>query len=141
MLQVVISTGNHETRRWYHGAVGQPLSRYPAILSSKSLLISVYFTGASSLASSDLGSSPPFASGKRTTTEDDSINRVSNRLDLDLPSATRSSFLSRPNLPSIIQEVTSANGLRSSDYAARCQKLCSSGSDKHYRVGSRAKDF
>lgn len=110
VLQVLFSTRDDDTRRWYHEAVDQLLSRYPAFSSSKSLHVSVYFTGASPLASSDLNSSPPFGTVKRTTTKDESGYGQSSRSTSDLPSTTWSDYLSRPDLPSIIQEATSENG-------------------------------
>lgn len=62
------------------------------------------------MASSDLGSSPPFGTAKRAATKDDSAYGDSGRSCLDLPSTTKSNFLSRPDLPSIIQETTSNSG-------------------------------
>ncbi len=110
VLQVIVSTREHDTRRWYHEAINQLLSRYPTFSSSNSLHVSVYFTGASSLASSDLGSSPPFGTAKGAATSDDDGYGDSGRSCLDLPSTTKSNFLSRPDLPSIIQETTSNSG-------------------------------
>lgn len=110
VLQVLISTRDYDTRSWYHEAIDQLLSQYPAFASSNSLHVSVHHTSASPLASSDPGSSKPSEIVKRTSTKNNSWYDDSTRPNSTLPSTTKSNFQGRPNLPCIIQDATSEKG-------------------------------
>lgn len=110
VLQVVLATRDRDTQRWYHEAIADLLSPYSSSSISESLHISVYFTGSSS-EPSDSNSSRPAEVSKPMTMNESSGQGVSNCSSSDSPSNTTPNFQSRPDLPRIVQETTSANGV------------------------------
>ena len=99
VLQVVVATRDHPTRQWYLEAVDELLSRYPAFLNSKSLHVSVYFTGASPRMSSDPDLNPSAGPVTLATTGDNRGYSDPSGPNSDLSSMTTSDFHCRPNLP------------------------------------------
>lgn len=110
VIQVLISTRDLDTRIWYHEAIDQLLTRYPAFSSSNSLHVSVYHTGISSTSSpsSDPTShSPPELPNQTTPPRNNSWYEEAS------PSPPTTNVQHRPNLPLIIHAATSEHDISS----------------------------
>lgn len=111
VLQVVLATRDRDIQRWYHEAIADLLSPYSSSSISDSLHISVYFTGSSSSEPSDSNSSRPAEVLKPMTIKDNSSHGSSSCSGSDSLPNTALNFQDRPDLPRIVQEITSANGV------------------------------
>ncbi|KAI9740304.1 MAG: hypothetical protein M1834_004882 [Cirrosporium novae-zelandiae] len=108
-IQVVLSTRDRKTQEWYSKALNELLSFYALpTTASDALHVAIHFTGAAVAPSplyqpallNELGPSSIESGGKE-------ISKLSDTSTSSLPIAI-STFTARPNLPSIIQIVTSS---------------------------------
>lgn len=107
-LQVTLATRDRSTQEWYHEAIDELLSRYPSSQCSNSINVSVYYTGSpSSPASSEIDPKTPLDIEKAPNS---STNNLQNSAPHSPSTTSKTNFESRPDLPSIIQHTTSANG-------------------------------